>query len=108
MMVLQKNIILLITVARNVILLGVLYQSNSDPNHNVSIGFVVYNNGSKQYILLSNYLGIDNFVYVGFTAKAKIDNSLPPRNIPVGFMVHNVEITSSLCETFVCYISTFI
>lgn len=64
-----------------------------DPNRNVHIALIVYANGAKKYILMPQELKIGNMVYSGIEAEAKTGNCLPLRNIPVGFTVHNVEIT---------------
>lgn len=64
-----------------------------DPNRSVRIALVVYANGAKRYIIMPEGLSIGNTVYAGKEAEAKTGNCLPLRNIPVGFTVHNVEIT---------------
>ncbi len=64
-----------------------------DPNRNVRIGLVVYQNGAKHYMLLPEGLVVNNTVIASEKAEAKVGSSLPLRNIPVGFKVHNVEIT---------------
>jgi len=63
-----------------------------DPNRNVRIGLVVYENGAKAYMLLPDGVAVGHSVISSQTAEAKVGNSLPLRNIPVGFMVHNIEI----------------
>ena len=64
-----------------------------DPNRNVRIGLVVFQNGAKKYMLLPEGLKVGNTVLASKKAEAKVGNSLPLRNIPVGFTVHNIEIT---------------
>lgn len=64
-----------------------------DPNRNVRIGLVVYKNGSKKYILMPKGLKVGSLVYSSEKAEPKAGNSLPILNIPVGFIIHNVEIT---------------
>lgn len=64
-----------------------------DPNRNVRIGLVFYQNGSKRYILMPEGLSVGSMVHASAKAEAKTGNCLPLRNIPVGFMVHNIEIT---------------
>lgn len=71
-----------------------------DPNRNVRIGLVSYLNGAKTYMLMPDGIGIGSSIYAGIDAEAKIGNSLPLRNIPVGFMVHNIEVTPSSGGTF--------
>lgn len=64
-----------------------------DPNRNVRIGLVVYGNGAKKYILLPQGLKVGSSVFASEKAEAKEGNCLPLRNIPIGFTVHNIEIT---------------
>lgn len=71
-----------------------------DPNRNVRLGLVVYPNGRKQYILLPQGLQVDAIVMAGEHAEARTGNCLPLRNIPVGFTVHNVEVTPGSGGTF--------
>lgn len=71
-----------------------------DPNRNVRLGLVVYPNGRKQYILLPNGLGVGAVVMAGEQIEARAGNCLPLRNIPIGFIVHNVEIRPGSGGTF--------
>jgi large subunit ribosomal protein L2 len=64
-----------------------------DPNRNVRIALVVYKNGIKRYVLLPNTLKIGDVIFSGVAVEAKVGNCLPLRSIPVGFFVHNIEIT---------------
>lgn len=64
-----------------------------DPNRNVRIGLVVFANGVKRYILLPEGLAVGAVVEAGVSVEARLGNCLPLRSIPVGFTVHNVEIT---------------
>lgn len=63
-----------------------------DPNRNVRIALVNYKSGAKGYILLPQGLSVGSTIYSGIDAEAKIGNYMPLRNIPIGFMVHNIEI----------------
>ena len=71
---------------------GVVKTVEYDPNRNVRIGLVNYRNGGKSYMLLPDGIGVGSNVVSSAQAEAKVGNSLPLRNIPVGFMVHNIEI----------------
>jgi large subunit ribosomal protein L2 len=62
-----------------------------DPNRNVRLGLVVYPNGAKRYHLLADGLRVGDRMIASPTAEAKVGNSMPLANVPVGFMVHNVE-----------------
>lgn len=64
-----------------------------DPNRNVRIGLVAYRNGAKHYMLLPQGLKVGSTVIAGLEVEPREGNSLPLRNIPLGFTVHNVEIT---------------
>lgn len=72
---------------------GVIKAFEYDPNRNVTIALVVYKNGAKSYILRPEKLEIGSEIISSEKAEAKIGNSLPLRNIPIGFFVHNVELT---------------
>lgn len=63
-----------------------------DPNRNVRIGLVAYKNGAKRYMLLPEGLGVGSEVVSSIDAEAKVGNSMPLRKVPVGFMVHNLEL----------------
>lgn len=72
---------------------GKVVAAEYDPNRNVHIALVHFTNGAKSYILMPQGLQIGNLVQAGPQAEAKVGNCLPLRSIPVGFTVHNVEIT---------------
>ena len=72
-----------------------------DPNRNVRIGLVHYANGAKKYILLPDGLLVGSKVLASETAEPKVGNALPLKYIPVGFFVHNIEITPGSGGTFV-------
>lgn len=71
-----------------------------DPNRNVRIGLVVYPNGLKRYVLIPEGLVVGSSIVSSKDAEAKPGNCMPLRKIPVGFMVHNVEITPGSGGTF--------
>lgn len=62
-----------------------------DPNRSANIALLFYQDGAKTYILAPNGLQVDQMVVSGSTADIKIGNTLPLQNIPVGTLVHNVE-----------------
>lgn len=64
-----------------------------DPNRNLPIALIKYLNGSYGFILKPEGLNVGARVVSSEKAEAKIGNCIPLRNIPVGFFVHNVELT---------------
>ncbi len=63
-----------------------------DPNRNVRIALIVYVSGARRYILLPEGLAVGDTVIASQSAEAKIGNAMPLKNIPDGFIVHNIEI----------------
>jgi len=72
---------------------GTIVAIEYDPNRNVRLGLVSFRNGAKSYMLLPEGLKVGAVVLSSIQAEAKLGNSLPLRNIPVGFILHNIEIT---------------
>jgi large subunit ribosomal protein L2 len=63
-----------------------------DPNRSARIALLHYRDGEKRYILAPLTLSVGDEVVSGSDADIKAGNSLPLRNIPVGTIVHNVEL----------------
>ncbi len=63
-----------------------------DPNRNVEIALIEYEDGEKRYILHPNDLKIGDAVIAGERVDIKPGNALPLKNIPLGIIVHNIEI----------------
>lgn len=63
-----------------------------DPNRNARIALLHYRDGEKRYILMPNRLRVGDLVESGPGAEVRVGNALPLRNIPVGTVVHNVEL----------------
>ena len=63
-----------------------------DPNRSARIALLNYVDGEKRYILAPNGLKVGDMVESGEQADIKVGNALPLKNIPVGTMVHNVEL----------------
>ncbi len=72
-----------------------------DPNRNVNIALICYAGGAKRYILHPEGLEIGNVIMASEKTEAKLGNALPLKSIPLGFMVHNVEIRPQSRGTFV-------
>ncbi len=64
-----------------------------DPNRNVRIALVIFANGAKNYVLVPEGLSVGQTIMAGDGVEVKPGNAMPLRNIPVGFSIHNVEIT---------------
>src|ERR671934_1658885 len=63
-----------------------------DPNRSSYIALLHYVDGEKAYILAPNRLRIGMTVASGPGAEISVGNALPLRNMPVGTVVHNVEL----------------
>lgn len=64
-----------------------------DPNRTCDIALVQYTDGDKRYILAPQGLRVHDKIVSGKNADPKLGNSLPVSMIPVGTMVHNIELT---------------
>ena len=62
-----------------------------DPNRSANIALLVYADGVKTYILAPIGLKVGDTVMSGETADIKAGNALKLKDIPVGTMVHNIE-----------------
>ncbi|HET7481339.1 MAG TPA: 50S ribosomal protein L2, partial [Actinomycetota bacterium] len=63
-----------------------------DPNRNARIALLHYKDGEKRYILLPNRVRVGDVLQSGPGADIRPGNALPLRNIPVGTVVHNIEL----------------
>ena len=66
--------------------------SEYDPNRSAFIALVQYEDGEKRYILAPDKLGVGDTVRSGADADIKPGNALPLANIPVGTVIHNIEL----------------
>jgi large subunit ribosomal protein L2 len=62
-----------------------------DPNRTARIALLVYADGEKRYIIAPLGLKVNDAVMAGPTAEIRPGNSLPISSIPVGTMIHNIE-----------------
>ena len=62
-----------------------------DPNRSANIALLFYADGEKKYIIAPNGLKVGDVLYSGLEADIKVGNALPLANIPLGTLVHNVE-----------------
>ena len=65
-----------------------------DPNRTSRISLVVYADGEKRYILTPEGLNVGDTVVSGEGAEIRVGNALPLKNIPVGTLLHCVELRS--------------
>lgn len=63
-----------------------------DPNRSSRIALLNYADGEKRYIIAPDGLKVGNTLNSGENAEIENGNAIPLRNIPVGTMVHNVEL----------------
>src|SRR5690625_2286069 len=63
-----------------------------DPNRTANIALIHYADGEKRYILAPKGLKVDQKVESGEKADIKVGNALPLGNIPIGTVVHNIEL----------------
>lgn len=72
-----------------------------DPNRNARISLLEYQDGEKRYILHPANLAVGAVVTAGPDAPIEIGNALPLSNIPLGTIVHNVELVPGKGGQFV-------
>ena len=63
-----------------------------DPNRSANIALLFYADGEKRYILAPKGLTVGTVVLSGENVDIKVGNALPIRNIPVGSLIHNIEL----------------
>lgn len=64
-----------------------------DPNRSAYIALVVYADGEKRYIIAPVGLKVGDVIVSGPESDIKVGNCLPMKNIPVGTVIHNVELS---------------
>ena len=63
-----------------------------DPNRSARIALLFYADGEKAYILAPNGLNVGATVMSGSEAAPEVGNSIPLANIPIGTVIHNIEL----------------
>jgi len=63
-----------------------------DPNRSARIALLKYKDGGKNYIIAPLKLKIGDTVMSGEKVDIKVGNSLPLKNIPIGTIIHNIEL----------------
>ncbi|HRN96808.1 MAG TPA: 50S ribosomal protein L2, partial [Candidatus Levybacteria bacterium] len=64
-----------------------------DPNRSVDVALVNFVDGDKRYILVPVGLKVGDTVMAGEKVEIKAGNALPMMNMPVGSIIHNIELT---------------
>lgn len=71
---------------------GVVERLEYDPNRTAHIALIKYADGERRYILAAKNLKAGDQVVSGDDAPIKVGNTLPLRNIPVGTVIHAIEL----------------
>ena len=71
---------------------GVVASIEYDPNRTANIALINYIDGEKRYILAPKDLKVGMKVMSGDKADIKVGNALPIMSIPVGTVIHNIEL----------------
>ena len=71
---------------------GIVATIEYDPNRTANIALVNYVDGEKRYIIAPKGLVVGQTIEAGENVDIKVGNALPIMNIPVGTMIHNIEL----------------
>ena len=63
-----------------------------DPNRSSNIALITYKDGVKSYILAPKGLEVNSIIESGEKVDIKVGNAMPIMNIPVGTVIHNIEL----------------
>ena len=70
---------------------GTVVSIEYDPNRTANIALISYKDGEKRYIIAPNTLKVGDVIVSSENADIKVGNTLPIMNIPVGTVIHNIE-----------------
>ncbi|MGN1000853.1 MAG: 50S ribosomal protein L2 [Bacilli bacterium] len=73
-------------------IVGVVVSIEYDPNRSANIALINYKDGEKRYIIAPKDLKVGMEIMSGENADIKVGNALPIKNIPVGTVIHNIEL----------------
>lgn len=73
---------------------GTVMTIEYDPNRSSNICLIHYTDGEKRYILQPEGIKVGDLVSAGRDVEAKLGNALPLEKIPVGTVVHNIELNT--------------
>ena len=71
---------------------GIVATIEYDPNRSANIALINYVDGEKRYIIAPKGLKVGMEIYSGDKTDIKVGNALPIMNIPVGTLIHNIEL----------------
>ena len=74
-------------------IVGTVASIEYDPNRSANIALINYSDGEKRYIIAPKGLEVGMKVVSGETCDIKVGNAMQLMNIPVGTVVHNIELT---------------
>lgn len=89
----HKRFLRTIDFRRDKNVVGKVVSIEYDPNRTVDIALIHYADGEKRYILCPQDLKVGESILSADEVEIKPGNAMPLRNIPVGTIVHNVELT---------------
>jgi len=89
----HKRFLRIIDFRRDKTVSGKVIAIEYDPNRSCDVALVHYEDGEKRYILSPENLHIGDSITTGEEIEIKVGNALPLRVIPIGTVVHNVELT---------------
>lgn len=78
-----------------------------DPNRSARIALLYYADGEKRYILAPNGLEVGQNIHSGDEAAPEVGNALPLQNIPLGTIIHNIELNPGQGAALVRSAGTF-
>jgi len=70
---------------------GTVSSIEYDPNRTANIALIIYKDGEKRYIIAPLNLKVGEKIISGTNVDIKIGNALPLMNIPIGTVIHNIE-----------------
>ena len=81
---------------------GVVASIEYDPNRSANIALINYLDGEKRYIIAPKGLKVGDKIVAGSNADIKTGNALPIMNIPVGTVIHNIELRPGKGGSLAC------
>lgn len=90
----HKRFVRLVDFKRDKIgVIGKVVSIEYDPNRTSDLALIQYQDGDKRYILRPEGLNLNDTVVSGPDVEIKVGNALPMSKLPIGTVIHNVELT---------------